>query len=310
MKKLLLMAVSVGLLTACEKSIIDEFTGEDVPTSSEVKTKKFTFTLKGDFSTEWKLNTNGPIAVGNAADAASRATRGYLQADGKDMTDVWVLDYVGTECQQTLHLTSADANFGSPSLSLSYGSHHVYIIASRGEGAVVDTAAHSITFTKVLDTFWKDYQVEVAKTSNGNRAVTLDRIVTKLRFEFTDEVPANIGTIGMETGRWYFGFDYMTGEPSHEGREYTSSLAIPDGYVGRNDLAMNYYSFSPSTDWKTNVTVTSRNIQGDIINQAKITDASMQRNRVTTYAGPLFTSTTDLAIGLKSEWNPENRNNF
>ena len=114
----------------------------------------------------------------------------------------------------------------------------------------------------------------------------------------------------MKTDLWYLGFDYMTGEPADEFHGYTSSLAIPDSYVGRNDITTSYYSFSPSTDWKTNVTVTSRNIQGDIINQAQITDASMQRNRVTTYAGPLFTSTTDLAIGLNSEWNPENRNNF
>ena len=55
-----------------------------------------------------------------------------LTADGKDMTDVWVLDYVDGSLVQQRHQTSEDDDFGAPTLALSVGSHHIYFIASRG----------------------------------------------------------------------------------------------------------------------------------------------------------------------------------
>ena len=81
MKTKIFMACAVAvIMTACEKEIVsEEPTGNAVVVTDDhgnvLPTKKFTFTLKGDFSDEWKL-----------------ITRGYLASDGKDMTDVWVLD--------------------------------------------------------------------------------------------------------------------------------------------------------------------------------------------------------------------------
>ena len=58
-----------------------------------------------------------------------------LEADGKAMTDLWVLDYIvpigsiGTiktmTLAQTIHQTTADADFGSPTLDLAAGDHVV-----------------------------------------------------------------------------------------------------------------------------------------------------------------------------------------
>ena len=114
------MALAVGLtLTACEKEIMSEKPDGEasgVVAADAVKTKNFTFTLKGDFSDEWK-----PV------------TRGYLAADGKDMTDVWVLDYMDGQLVQQVHQSDhTDDDFGKPVVQLAYGEHHVYFVASRG----------------------------------------------------------------------------------------------------------------------------------------------------------------------------------
>ena len=80
-------------MTACEKAIEleDDVEPSEVvlPDGSVAKTKKFTFTLKGDFSDEWK-QTRGTGE--NAGGVQGGTTRGYLQADGKDLTDEWVMD--------------------------------------------------------------------------------------------------------------------------------------------------------------------------------------------------------------------------
>ena len=54
MKRLFIMALAVATLTACEKEIITEEDATVSDGSAIEKTKKFTFTLKGDFSNDWK----------------------------------------------------------------------------------------------------------------------------------------------------------------------------------------------------------------------------------------------------------------
>lgn len=83
MKKIFIIAAMVAALTSCEKVDVSDLVGDSDDATSEIgdgvgaKTKKFTFTMKGDFTNEWKA-----------------VTRGYLSADGKDLTDVWVFDYM------------------------------------------------------------------------------------------------------------------------------------------------------------------------------------------------------------------------
>jgi len=158
MKKYMLMALAVAAITACEKVDIPDNASEEPASVVEGKTKKFTFTVKGDFGTP-------------------TFTRGYLQADGKDMTDLWVLDYVDGVLVQQVHQTNDDDDFGTPTMNLAYGVHHVYLVASRGATPTLNTESHMISWSAVRDTFWKDYEVSVVATSNGNRAVTLCRRV-------------------------------------------------------------------------------------------------------------------------------------
>ncbi len=75
-----------------------------------------------------------------------------LTADGKEMTDVWVLDYMGDVLMQQVHQVSTDDDFGQPTLTLAIGDHHLYFIASRGSGSTLNTTNHTIIFARVLDT--------------------------------------------------------------------------------------------------------------------------------------------------------------
>lgn len=291
MKRLSLMALAVTvIMTACEKPVVDETDATDSdgqPIENVGKdVKKFTFTLKGDFSTDWK-----PV------------TRGYLQADGKDMTDVWVLDYMDGKLIQQVHQSDNTAeDFGKPVLNLKYGSHHIYFIASRGQGADISTATHTINFTKTLDTFYKDYEVDVVNTSNGNRAVTLDRIVTRLRLTFTDAVNEKTSTVNITPGTWYHGWDYVSGTPANEKTNYTSSITIPTTELGKTGLQVNIYGFSTAEEWQTTVSVTSKHANGEIIGSATLTNVPFKANRITEYAGPLFGSEGSMVLSLNTDW--------
>jgi hypothetical protein len=57
MKRVILLAVAAAMICGCEKEIVSEKPAGEaagVVASDVVKTKKFTFTMKGDFSEAWK----------------------------------------------------------------------------------------------------------------------------------------------------------------------------------------------------------------------------------------------------------------
>ena len=289
MKKVLLI-FAVGILTACESGY---YGGEAVSEeeTTEVKTKKFTFNVKGDFAS--------PVFSGDELTSGIKKAAA-LSADGQDMTDLWVYDYMDGVLVQSVHQTNDDVDFGKPVMQLQYGSHHVYFVASRGVGAAVDGSV--ITWSSVKDTFWKDYEVDVVSTSNGNRAVTLDRVVTKLKLTATDEVPTGCASVTIAPATWYSGLDYMTGQPT-AAQTKDVVINVPASYIGTTgSLVMSIFSFSGSTEWTTDVTLTAKNGSNDVIGQASIVNAPFKANRCTEYSGPLFGAGGEMTVGLNSEW--------
>jgi hypothetical protein len=285
MKEMLLMMFAVLLVAACEKPILGDVEEESESSETEGTKagKKFTFTVKGDFG-------------------GATFTRGYLSADGKDMTDLWVFDYMDGVCVQTVHQTAGDEAWGRPVLTLGYGSHHVYFVASRGEGATLDADGHTITWTGPRDTFWKDYEVEVVTTSNGNRAVTLDRVATKLRIVVNDEVPTGCKAVSVTPERWYYGWDYVRGV-AMSSQQNERRVTVPESYVGtKGQLAVSIFGLSGTDEWVTDVAVTALGEGDAVIGTATITGAPLKANRGTEYSGNLFGSDGGMDVSVNGDW--------
>ena len=282
--KRIIFFAAVLLMAGCEKAPMEEMEeGVVAVAETDGPTKRFTFTVKGDFG-------------------AATFTRGYLQADGQDMTDLWVFDFMGTTCVQTLHQGSTDADFGKPTLALAYGSHHVYFVASRGEEPVVDADGHTIVWGSPRDTFWKDYAVEVVSTSNGNRAVTLDRVATKLRVVVADEVPTGCATVTVTPDRWYYGLDYMTGD-AVSAQKKERSVTVPATFAGTiGQLAASFFGLSAADEWATNITIQAKDGSGSVIGSAVISGAPFKANRCTEYSGSLFASGGSADVSLAGTW--------
>ena len=281
-----MLMASLTLFTACDNS----GNSPDNP-QQEIKTKKFKFTLKGDFSSEWK-------PVTKKAPAANE----YLSADGKEMTDVWVFDYMGGELKQQVYQTSEDEDFGVPQMDLQYGSHHVYFVVSRGQNPTVDTDSKTIVWTKPLDTFWCDYLCDVVATSNGNRAVTLDRAVTKLKLTFTDAIPTGAASINITPHTWHYGINYQTGAPVDTKTDQVVTISIPSSEIGKTGVFANLFGFSAVDEWTTDIAANSKTSANAVLGSCTIEDAPFKRNRVTEFSGPLFGSGGVMTISLNTDW--------
>ena len=270
--------IAAVIMAACGND--DDFSGQTAEHSTRI-----TFDIQGDFT----LSTHD----------FTRA----LTADGKDMTDVCVWDYVGTECQQTVHQTSGDADFGTPTMELGMGTHHLYFVASRGVTPTVDNDAKTITWATVRDTFWKHYELTVTGgTSSGSRSVALDRVVTKLKVVLSDAIPTGAAKFEVTPASWYYGMNYTTGEPSEATVNGTITVNIPTSEIGAVNEAVSIFGFSSATEWTTDVAVDCKTSDGSILGSATIAAAPFVRNRVSEYTGPLFTAGGGMTLSLNTEW--------
>ena len=165
--KKLLGLMAVVAMTGCSEGADEVMNGAAMDGGKVVTT----FAVEGDFD----MPEFG---------AMTRA----LTADGKAMTDLWVLDYMDGVLVGQLHQTAEDDDFGTPTMALDFGSHHVYFVCSRGTTPTLSTEGHSITWATTSDTFYKDYSVTVVSGSSSTRSVTLDRVATKLGITIADGV--------------------------------------------------------------------------------------------------------------------------
>lgn len=292
MKKLLIVFAAI-MLGSCEKpdfgQAMNEETEQTEPEAKPArKGRKFTFTLKGDFA-------NATFNYG---------TRSYLYDNAEQMTDLWVFDYMGDSLVQSIHQEAATAGtaWGRPQMELAFGSHKVYFVTSRGAGAAVDSVGHTIDWQTVRDTYWQSYDVNVTTTSNGNRAVTLERVVTKLKVTATDNVPTGCYELLVTPSTWYYGIDYVTGAavcPRHTDRV----VSVPPTYIGTaGTLAVSIYGFSAASEWITDVEVTARNASSGVIGHVIIEAAPFLRNRSSEYSGALFGSAGQTTVVLSTDW--------
>jgi hypothetical protein len=232
-------------------------------------------------------------------------TRAAMEADGKAMTDLWVLDYVGGQLVQQVHQASTDEDFGTPTLNLDYGSHHIYFVASRGTAPTLSTEGHTISWGTTSDTFYKDYSVAVTSGTASTQNVTLNRVATKLTITINDAIVDGTAYVEITPQTWYYGLDYVTGEPTAAQTAAPRTINIPSTKAGVTGMTLNIFGLSSATEWTTDVTVTACDGDDNTIGQASISNAPFKANRVTNYAGNLFTNTGGFTLALSGEWDTE-----
>ena len=144
--------------------------------------------------------------------------------------------------------------------------------------------------------------MNVVSTSNGNRAVTLDRVVTKLRLTFTDEVPLSANSISIVPHTWYYGLDYTTGQPASAQTDAATVITIPDSSKGQTGVQASLFGFSTAEEWNTDVVISSRTATDAVLGSATIAAAPFKANRVSDYSGPLFSAGGSMSLSLNGEW--------
>ena len=280
MKKIAMaLASALMMLTACTG---DEPQNEK-PTSWEQKTITFTF---GDMLTQH---------------AMTRADITEL-----DLTDLWMFDYAEGELQQTIHQSNTDEGFGAISVSMDYGQHTLYFVASRGTTPTTDTDAQTITWVKPSDTFWTTATITVSPSSASSQAVSLSRVATRLRITVNDEVPAGAAKFVIIPAQWYYGINYTDGSGIAPSSNQPREVNIPSSYIGTSgQLAIAIFGFVPSSDWHTDITATLKASDESTLSQVTLEDVALKRNITTAYSGGILGTSKAFTLTANDAWGDE-----
>ena len=224
-------------------------------------------------------------------------TRGSLE-DAK-VSELWLMDFVNGELQQTIHQQKTDAGFGSISMVASYGTHALRLIASAGSGATV--ADSIITWTKPGDTFFTADTINIQPQGNKSVTLHLSRIATRLRVSISDEIPADFAQLGIAAA-WYYGINAKSGEATGE-QSTERTIAIPASYAGTTgQLTAGFYSLCPVAGYTTDATITARDAEGTALRSISLTGVPLQRNRITAYSGEMFQNTRSVGLDVDTDW--------
>lgn len=283
MKKMMMALAVAAILPSCTKN--------DEP---EAVAPTLKISLPSD-----SIATHATVTFAFGGDVSIRPmTRASLTE--LSLTDVWVFDYVGGQLQATTHQTASDASFGSPSLTVDYGDHTFYFVASRGDTPTIDGT--TISWSKPSDTFWATVSLTVSPGSSITQAVSLHRVAARLRITVTDEIPATLASLSVTPSHWYYGLDITTGEAADD-RQTARTVNVPASYVGTTgQLIASFFTISPSIQWTTDITLKATSTDNSTLSSISIKDVPMQRNYVTSYGGSILNAGRSITLTSDEEW--------
>ena len=248
-------------------------------------------------------------------------TRAALTANGKALTDLYILDYdkATGKLLQVLHQTSTATDFAEPDLTLDYGNHTLKVVATRSQEPTLWDAGNitwqiepniltpitasqpvALTATKTSDTFGAEKEVSVcAGTATVN--IALNRLVAKLSVNSTDVFPDDCTTITLD-----FQEHKALSWATMDVIEAVGNQRISDvqHLRGTTDNTLSYFLLVPKAGYKTDLTFTM-NSTGAPYATITITDVPFERNKITTITGSLYSHQQRMVMTVNDEWNSE-----
>lgn len=281
MKKYLFLTLAlIGIFASCKK----DKSHDNSPSSSQ----QVTFRCSG-------------FAVEQQPMSPMRRSAQELIDDGNTMTDLYLFDGSTMLVHQ---IASVNQDFGTITVLLPLGEHHLHFLATRSTGLEYDASV--LSCTSLRPTFGKHLDLTVSGASENN--VALDRVTGQLQIIIEDEVPAGASTLTVEVTPYYSNLNVTTFAGVSQS-DFSRSVNI-SGMVGttNNIWTINILTPSYGEQYEPTYTLTARNGSDQIIGQATGT-VPLVTNTKTILRGSIFTGNKSF-VTLNTAWNADINESF
>lgn len=259
----------------------------------------------------------------NMSPMGAPMSRAALSANGKTLTDLYILDYdkASGKLLQVLHQTSTATDFAEPDLTLDYGEHVLKVVATRSDNpTLIDatsapwtvtanvltsvSAAAPVAWTsdKTSDSFGAMKEIAVGVGDMQTVDITLERLVAKLVINSTDYFPTDASTISVALDEYkIFSFTNFLVIDCAKNQRVTDVSVL----AGTTGTVINYFMLVPENGYTTDVTFTTNSTTGKPYSTITVPNVPLERNKVTTITGSLYNHKKGLSIKVNDEWNNE-----
>jgi len=215
--------------------------------------------------------------------------------DGAQMTDLILFDGATYLMRQQ----NTDPNFGTVTVMLTAGEHHLHFVATRSTELSYDEGV--LNCASLRSTFGKHYDLNV--TGGSDEYVTMDRLTGMVVITIEDEIPAGAANLRIQFGDYYKGLNPTTFAGVRSG-DFDQTVSIASK-VGQTDVQYKLNILAPvyGTESTTTYTLTATNGSSEVIGQATGT-MTIASNTKTLLHGSLFTGTRSF-LSLSTAWNSD-----
>ena len=215
--------------------------------------------------------------------------------DGQQMTNLYLFD----GATQIAHQTNADDDFGTVTVLLTAGEHHLHFVATRSTELSYDEGI--LNCASLRSTFGKHYDLNV--TGGSDEYVTMDRLTGMVVITIEDEIPAGAANLRIQFGDYYKGLNPTTFAGVRFG-DFDQTVSL-SSKVGQTDVQYKLNILAPvyGEESETTYMLTATNGSGDIIGQATGT-MTIASNTKTLLHGNMFTGTRSF-LSLSTAWNSD-----
>lgn len=250
-------------------------------------------------------------------------TRAALSANGKALTDLYIMDYDKTSGKllQVLHQTSTATDFAEPDLTLDYGEHVLKVVATRSlEPTLWDagnitwqvepnvltpvtaTQPVMLTASKTSDTFGAEKDVSVGIGKATTVSIALDRLVAKLVVKSTDVFPDDATTITLDLQEHRtLSWATMDVIEAVRHQRVTDVMSLR----GTTGTVLSFFVLAPRDGYTTDVTLTTNRAEGKPYSTITVPSVQLERNKVTTVTGSIYGHEQFFQMTVNDEWNSE-----
>lgn len=220
--------------------------------------------------------------------------------DGNAMTDL----YLFNGSTQLVHQVSTQEDFGTITVLLPLGEHHLHFVATRSAG--LDYADGVLSCTSLRPTFGKHIDLTVSGASDNN--VALERITGQLSIIIEDAVPTGASTLTVEVTPYYRNLNITTFAGVSQ-FDFSQTVNI-SGKVGstNNTWTINVLVPTHGEQYEPTYTLTARNGSDQIIGQATGT-VPLVTNTKTILRGSIFQGNRSV-VTLNTAWNADINESF
>ena len=223
-------------------------------------------------------------------ESMTRATSSI--ADYCTRLDVWITDGTTT---QDIHQTSADADFGSLSVTLNKTkTYTIYAVGHKADGATLSDGVISFADDKVTHSMF--YTTTFSPATTTSLSCLMNRIVADFRLEITDDIPVECKSLRFTISNVFDRWNVSTG--GTHGLDRVSTISY-----GGTSAIFNVYAITTDAQTTHDITVEALDADGNVLQTRTFANVPLQNGYKTTYRGTFFIDTATSAGFTIDDWN-------